>query len=837
MIAFGVFFLGVLILAAVLGILVFQSNPRRTINQFYLVLSVFIALWLTSNWYTLNSPDSRWAKLSIQAASVFALMIPLCAHLLRLSILHSQDRFGRVLYRARLLILTTSSLFGLCFTDFFLHHVTMPPPSADQHTFVMPEPVYGSGFIVYASYFTLSLAAFIFLYFVDRKELQGNQRIEMEFVAFGSTASLLIGIFFGLITTILIKSSRGVPFSNAISIMILTSIIAYGIATRRIMGVAHILQRTAAYALLVVYLTGLYFLTWYVAASLLPYTPLPPHLENLIATLVTVFAMSPAHGRLRRFVDTVFQSRSLDIAGIMREATGMLQSLAKTDEVLRDFAAFVSRTFNAERVAILLADDRRFREARPGDATLADMSLENDNPLIRQLRESREPCSIDLLQRFTQTPKAKEVLREMQTRRVGLAMGLYFEGNMIGVLLIGPRFSGQMYDRLDQDTLRILCNELAVAIENAKLYTQVQDGKIYNDILLDNIVSGIIAVNTEDTVTVFNREAQRLTRLTAADVLNHPADILPPLLATALRNTLATGQDLRDADAILPRWDGTTLPVRIGTSIFRGHAGKTLGALMVFHDQTTIRQLEEQIRRSDRLASVGTLAAGMAHEIKNPLVTLKTFSQLLPERYEDPDFRQSFSSLVGREVTRIDAIVNQLLRFSRPVEPSLEPLNLHEVLEHTVSLTQQQLKQRDITFHKGWTASSDLILGDHDLLVQAFLNFYLNAVEAMEDRGTMTVRTENLTAPTGERDLWGQAINTAQIRVEIQDTGRGIPAETVPFIFDPFYTTKANGTGLGLSVAHSIIQKHGGTIEVESKLGLGTTFTLTFPLTTGERET
>jgi len=835
MITFGILFLGVLFFSAFLGVSVFQSNSGRTTNQVYLCLSVFTTLWLTATWYALNSLDAGWAKLSIQWASVFAVMMPLCGHLLRQSILHPEEHFGRVLGRARFLILATLALIGLCFTNVFLRDVVFAPQS-DRDIFAIPEPRYGPGFAIYAGYLTLSMIALMLVYFVDRRKLQGRERIEIEFVSFGAAVAFMIGVIFALVTTMVTQSSRVVPFSNALSVMVFTGSIAYGIATRRIMAVAYILQRAAAYVLLAFFLTLLYFLAWSIAASLVPFTLFPPYSASLIATLVTVFAMTPVRGRLQTFVNNLFQSRSLDIAETMQKATAMLQSVAKTEEILRDFAEFLSKTFNSERVTILLPDHRYFREPGPSSSISPDMSLEDANPLIERLKESQESCSIDLLQRFSQKPQSKAVVREMRLRRVDLAMGLYFEGKMNGVLLIGPRLTGTIYDRLDQDALHILCNELAVAIENAKLYTEVQDSRIYNDILLDSIVSGIIAVNNDDLITVFNREAQRLTKLSAEDVLNRPVDRLPLPLASALRNALAKGQDLRDADVILPRQDGTSLPVRIGSSVFRGHTGKTLGALMVIHDQTAIRQLEDQIRRSDRLASVGTLAAGMAHEIKNPLVTLKTFAQLLPNRYEDPDFRQSFSSLVGDEVTRIDSIVNQLLKFSRPVEPSLRPLYLHHVLEHTLSLTQQQLKRLTITLHKEFNASRDRILGDHDLLVQAFLNFYLNAIEAMDEHGIVSVRTENSSAPTGERDLWGQAVTTAHIRVHIQDNGKGIPAEALPSIFDPFYTTKANGTGLGLSVAHNIIKKHGGAIEVESSPGKGTIFSLTFPLMTEKDE-
>ena len=397
-------------------------------------------------------------------------------------------------------------------------------------------------------------------------------------------------------------------------------------------------------------------------------------------------------------------------------------------------------------------------------------------------------------------------------------------------MLLGPRLSGRIYGATEQDTLQILCNQLAVALENARLYTQVQDGKIYNDILLDNLVSGVIAANAEGVISVFNREAQRIARLSVADVLNQPINVLPAPLARAFELTFEREFGLRDQEMTIYHGPGDETPVRLGSSIFRGHAGKVIGALLVFNDLTTLKKLELQVRRTDRLASLGPLAAGMAHEIKNPLVTIKTFTQLLPERYEDADFRDTFSSLIGQEVKRIDSIVNQLLRFSRPAKPNLAPTHLHEVLENSLNLVFEQARQKGITLVRSFSASQDLVHADADQLNQAFINFFLNAIESMGGGGHLSVSTEIMRTDYFSPNLWRERSAEGRVRVSIRDTGEGIQPEHVARIFDPFFTTKSHGTGLGLSVAHGIIQEHGGLIDVESEIAKGTTFTIVFPL-------
>lgn len=236
------------------------------------------------------------------------------------------------------------------------------------------------------------------------------------------------------------------------------------------------------------------------------------------------------------------------------------------------------------------------------------------------------------------------------------------------------------------------------------------------------------------------------------------------------------------------------------------------------------------MRRADQLSSVGTLAAGMAHEIKNPLVTIKTFAQLLPERHEDEDFRKEFSSLVALEVSRIDSIVNQLLSFSKPSQPNLVPMKLHETVEKTLKLIHEQLSQKNIKLINHLEASHDLISGDADLLTQSLVNFNLNAIEAIESDGIIDVTSSNCSYRFARDDDPDDAVTKTCIRLQISDTGKGIARDQLQKIFDPFFTNKSEGTGMGLSVAHGIIHEHHGAIEVDSKQGKGTTFSIYIPI-------
>jgi signal transduction histidine kinase len=292
---------------------------------------------------------------------------------------------------------------------------------------------------------------------------------------------------------------------------------------------------------------------------------------------------------------------------------------------------------------------------------------------------------------------------------------------------------------------------------------------------------------------------------------------------------------MRNVDATLFEEGEERSPsIRIGSAYLLGHDGNPMGALLVFTDTTELKSLEEQVRRSDQLSSVGTLAAGMAHEIKNPLVTIKTFTQLLPQRHEDEDFRREFASLVGHEVGRIDGIVNQLLSFSKPTTPHLEPMRFHETIEKTTKLVHEQLSQKNIELENNFRATRDNILGDPSLLTQALVNLHLNAIDAIGENGKITVGTINCSYRFANGDDPQKATSKKCIRLQIKDTGKGIPHDKLQKIFDPFFTSKSEGTGMGLSVAHGVIQEHDGIIEVESQLGKGTTFYIYIPITKEE---
>ena len=248
--------------------------------------------------------------------------------------------------------------------------------------------------------------------------------------------------------------------------------------------------------------------------------------------------------------------------------------------------------------------------------------------------------------------------------------------------------------------------------------------------------------------------------------------------------------------------------------------------------------LRQEIIHSEKLKAVATLASGMAHEIKNPLTAVKTFTEFLPQRLDDKEFLLKFSKIVGSEVSRIDNLVHQLLEFSKPAPLQLKPTDINQLISDTLDFLSSQFLQSRIDAYKELCSYCPILSIDQSQFKQAFLNIILNAIEAMKAGGTLTVETKiKGLAGLGVKEIFSDSkIPNSQnpiFTIAISDTGPGIPPKNLEHIFDPFFTTKDEGTGLGLSIAHGIIQEHGGRIVVKSEIGKGTEFTIGLPLKTG----
>ena len=342
--------------------------------------------------------------------------------------------------------------------------------------------------------------------------------------------------------------------------------------------------------------------------------------------------------------------------------------------------------------------------------------------------------------------------------------------------------------------------------------------------ILANLDDGVIALDAQNKIIFFNEASEMLTDISSGAAVNQPFEKIfkrEPWLIDLVRMTHAPRQKrTRGEGDFINRW-GRKIPVGVTISALQDRQGHFLGTILLLRDIKRRKELEEDLKRADRLALMGTLAAGLAHEIRNPLGGIKGAAQLLRRSAESDPSVRDFTGIMIREVDRVNQLIEQLLDLSRPSQLTLAPINIHEILEDVLLLESQTAGGKELHVRKRFDPSLPPIRGDRAQLTQVFLNLVKNAVQAMDGGGVLTV-TSRLETDYHIREP-GTAPNRL-IWVDIADEGRGIAEEDLPHIFSPFFTTKVNGTGLGLATCYRIMREHGGTIRVESTAGQGSTF-------------
>ena len=340
--------------------------------------------------------------------------------------------------------------------------------------------------------------------------------------------------------------------------------------------------------------------------------------------------------------------------------------------------------------------------------------------------------------------------------------------------------------------------------------------KAFSDNVVENMPIGLIALDDQQRIAAFNHTAESVLEISFYDVIGkHAEKILPPEFCAELNcHELHDRFIEKEIDCTVS--GEKKVPIEIGASLLEDENKTRLGHIILFKDITEVRALRREIETSRRLASVGRLAAGVAHEIRNPLSSIKGFATYFKERYRAVPEDQQNADIMIQEVNRLNRVVSQLLEFSRPVTVSPKLTSVKDFVGGSLKLIERQAQEKQIRVHIPNSDEIEDVFIDADRIKQVLLNLYLNAIEAMPSGGELRVDFSD--------DEEGGVLE-----IQISDNGQGIENEDLPKIFDPYYTTKTSGTGLGLAIAYNIVEAMGGNIKVKSDRGLGTTFTIRLP--------
>jgi PAS domain S-box-containing protein len=358
-----------------------------------------------------------------------------------------------------------------------------------------------------------------------------------------------------------------------------------------------------------------------------------------------------------------------------------------------------------------------------------------------------------------------------------------------------------------------------------QLTQELEDVRNVTESIIQSIGSGIIITEINDSITYINRAGERILGYTKEELIGKPFSIFSLREKQSVIPTFLNNPD--DMDTRKEGWmrkkDHTEFPVGFTINNHLSVRGEKIGKIVVFRDLTNVYKIQEEILRMDRLVSLGKLASGIAHELRNPLAGIKTTAQALSEEMSGEDSRREYLNRITKEIDRLNDLLKTFFSFAKPQNLNLVHCHIKDIINEIIPFLIKEIADKKIRFIETYHPKLSKIKVDKTQMHQVFLNLFLNAIQAMPDGGDLKIEANPIPPTPAE----GAKQNF--IKVAVSDTGKGIPPHIVHKIFDPFFTTKPKGIGLGLSITYQIIKKHGGTIKVESQWEKGTSFIINLP--------
>ena len=426
---------------------------------------------------------------------------------------------------------------------------------------------------------------------------------------------------------------------------------------------------------------------------------------------------------------------------------------------------------------------------------------------------------------------APELKNELNRPDTFVSMPLFAGEQLIGVLNLGSKTNNEDFSKEELELLSQLAQLFAPIIERAIEHHRVAEQRLHHQTILDNLVSGIIAVDPEEKITVFNRAAERILKFRVAQVLGKDVRILQTNLADLILDTLHKGKSCRREELyILPE----NSLIGVSSCQFYDSKGNLLGACMVFASLTETKKKEQAARLQNLDAYWSNAASSLAHEVKNSIVATKVFTEMFPKKYEDAEFRWNLYSTLKRDMQKLDNFTEKILKFAQPQGSSIQPCQMDKVAEAAIDSALQDKDIGQIAFEKRYSQNLPLLLGDYHQLKQSIEEIINNALEAMGKGGRFGISIDYESSPHMLAYSLPEAVERLPIGtiivIRISDSGPGIERGHMPRLFDPFFTTKPGRTGLGLACARKIIKRHKGIIGAENNPEGGATFWICLPI-------
>ncbi|CAN5736587.1 hypothetical protein BH24ACI5_BH24ACI5_08650 [soil metagenome] len=657
-------------------------------------------------------------------------------------------------------------------------------------------------------------------------------RRQLRWIVWGTAFGSVPFVFGYAVPYVLGYDPRGVQELTAILLGLVPLAFASAIVRYRLMDVEVIIKRGLVYSAAAMAILAIFAVLWSIAGALTSDQDARNPLIAVLLTAVVVLLSRPVKNAIQTGLDRVYYRDRYDyrraLVGFARDLNSDLDLLRLSERLVHR----VTETLVVDRMALLLAP---ISSGRDGEfVTIAHSGFAGEPPGLQRVSD----VGTRLVSGHTLTLDDPFALRRVDISELEFwrEAGIYYfvpcvskEGT-IAVMALGRKASSEPLSSEDMALLAAVAAQAATALENGRLYRQLRMKaeeldrmRAFSENILESLNDGLVVLNREDRVVRWNRRLEELYGVRHEEAVGRRID---EIFDEAFYDTMRTARRESPDGAALYRVPLMTrhhparrVLINLATTPLRDSDGAIGGSLVVIEDISSRVQLEEQLQISEKMASLGLLAAGVAHEVNTPLTGISSYTQMLLQGADADDPATKVLEKIERQTFRAAKIVNGLLNLARPAQVDSGPVEINAVVNDVLSLLEHQFKTGSIQVRKELAPVSPMVQGIEYKLQQVFLNLFLNARDAMPKGGWLSISTR---------------AGASEASIEIADTGSGIPADHLSRIYDPFFTTKdiGKGTGLGLSITYGIVQEHDGTITCDSSVGQGTRFTLTLPFAT-----